>query len=48
MPLWGTEDTAAAKPQIGGRSQNAIKARDYVRQRLANADHIEGRQRLLH
>ena len=28
MPLWGTEDTAAAKPQIGGRSQNAIKARD--------------------
>ena len=28
MPLWGTEDTAAAKPQIGGRSQNAIKARE--------------------
>ena len=28
MPLWGTEDTAAAKPQIGGRSQNAINARD--------------------
>jgi len=28
MPLWGTEDTAAAKPQISGRSQNAIKARD--------------------
>ena len=28
MPLWGTEDTAAAKPQIGGRSQNAVKARE--------------------
>ena len=28
MPLWGTEDTAAAKPQIGGRSHNAVKARE--------------------
>ena len=28
MPLWGTEDTAAAKPQIGGRAYNAEKARE--------------------
>jgi len=28
MPLWGTEDTAAAKPQIGGRAYNAAKARE--------------------
>ena len=28
MPLWGTEDTAAAKPQIGGRAYNTAKARE--------------------
>ena len=28
MPLWGTEDTAGAKPQIGGRAYNAEKARE--------------------
>ncbi len=28
MPLWGTGDTAAAKPQIGGRAYNAEKARE--------------------
>ena len=28
MPLWGVEDTAAAKPQIGGRANNAEKARE--------------------
>jgi len=28
MPLWGVEDTAAAKPQIGGRAHNAEKARE--------------------
>ena len=28
MPLWGTGDDAAAKPKIGGRSQNAEKARE--------------------
>jgi len=28
MPLWGVEDTAAAKPQIGGRAYNAEKARE--------------------
>ena len=28
MPLWGTADTAAAKPQIGGRAYNAQKARE--------------------
>ena len=28
MPLWGTADDAAAKPQIGGRAYNAIKARE--------------------
>jgi hypothetical protein len=28
MPLWGTGDTAAAKPQIGGRAHNAVKARE--------------------
>lgn len=28
MPLWGVEDTAASKPQIGGRAHNAVKARE--------------------
>ena len=28
MPLWGTEDTADAKPKIGGRAYNAAKARE--------------------
>ena len=28
MPLWGTGDDAAAKPQIGGRAYNAEKARE--------------------
>ena len=28
MPLWGVEDTAASKPQIGGRAYNAEKARE--------------------
>tara|TARA_B110000285_G_C15113275_1_gene612465 strand:+ start:195 stop:785 length:591 start_codon:yes stop_codon:yes gene_type:complete len=28
MPLWGTADDAAAKPQIGGRAYNAQKARE--------------------
>ena len=28
QPLWGVEDTAASKPQIGGRAYNAEKARE--------------------
>ena len=28
MPLWTNADTAAGKPQIGGRAYNAEKARE--------------------